>query len=255
MQKLSFWKVARRPKWIGGLVVALLVAVIFSVLMQWQLSRTFNVVGTVIEENTPVPLNDLVQPGTLQPFIFDRQAFVTTDVDEEHIYIVQDRLQLVGQESVSGYWLVANSVTQVDEKPVSLTLALGFARDLDSALRAKAELSASELEVTGYIQPTEAPEESTEPQTLGSLSLAQLVNFYSNEPFASYPVYLIVQDGIDVGLETISIGILQQQIEVNWLTLFYAIEWAFFALVAFYLWGRLVMDERNREIELALEAE
>jgi hypothetical protein len=30
------------------------------------------------------------------------------------------------------------------------------------------------------------------------------------------------------------------------LTAFYAIEWAFFALVAFYLWWRLVQDERAR---------
>lgn len=250
MKKLSFWQVAKRPKWIGGLFVALLVAVVFSLLMQWQLSRTFNVVGVVIEENDPVPLNDLVQPGTLQPFIFDRKAFVTTDVDEEHVYIVQQRLQLVGEESVSGYWLVANSITQVDNEPVSLTLALGFAPNLEAALLAKSQLSAGALEISGYIQPSEAPAVSDDAQTLGSLSLAQLVNFYSNEPFASYPIYLIVQDGIDVGLDQISIGIRQQGIEINWLTLFYALEWAFFALAAFYLWGRMVMDERNRELGL-----
>jgi len=254
MAKLSFWQVAKRPKWIGGLFVALLIAVVFSLLMQWQLSRTFNVVGVVIEENDPVPLNDLVQPGTLQPFIFDRQAFVTTDVDEDQIYIVQDRLQLVGEDRVSGYWLVANSVTQVDNEPVSLTLALGFAADLEAALAAKARLSAGPLEVSGYIQPSEAPVDSGDSRTLGALSLAQLVNFYSNDPFASYPIYLIVQDGIDVGLEQISIGIRQQGIEINWLTLFYALEWAFFALAAFYLWGRMVMDERNRELEISDDA-
>ena len=250
MKKLSFWQVAKRPKWIGGLAIALLVAVVFSVLMQWQLSRTFNVVGVVIEENDPVPLNDLVQPGTLQPFIFDRQAYVKTDVDEDHVYIVENRLQLVGDGTVSGYWLVANSVTQVANEPVSLTLALGFAKDLDSALKAKAELSAGNLELSGYIQPTEAPKDAGDSRALGSLSLAQLVNFYSNEPFASYPIYLIVQEGIDVGLEPISIGIRQQQIEINWLTAFYALEWAFFALAAFYLWGRMVLDERNRELGL-----
>lgn len=249
MKRVSFWQVAKRPKWIGGLAVALLVAIIFSVLMQWQISRTFSVVGIVIEENDPVPLNDLVQPGTPQPFIFDRQAFVTTDLDEKNIFIVQERLQLVGQESISGYWLVANSITEYQGEPASLTLALGFTSDLEVALAAKAKLSAEALEVSGYIQPTEAPADSDDPRTLGALSLAQLVNLYSNEPFASYPIYLIVQDGLDAGLDKISIGIRQQEIEINWLTLFYALEWAFFALAAFYLWGRMVMDERNRELE------
>ena len=36
---------------------------------------------------------------------------------------------------------------------------------------------------------------------------------------------------------------------VNWLNVFYAIEWAVFAGFAFYLWYRLARDARERELE------
>jgi len=50
-------------------------------------------------------------------------------------------------------------------------------------------------------------------------------------------------------LETIKIDILDERVEINWLTAFYAIEWIIFALFALYFWYRLVSDERMREIE------
>jgi cytochrome oxidase assembly protein ShyY1 len=37
----SFFKLATQPKWIGALLLALLVAAIFAALGQWQLDRTF----------------------------------------------------------------------------------------------------------------------------------------------------------------------------------------------------------------------
>jgi hypothetical protein len=60
---------------------------------------------------------------------------------------------------------------------------------------------------------------------------------------------VILQSGFEGELEPITIGIRQQEIEINWLTAFYAVEWAFFALAAFYLWWRLVMDQKARESE------
>jgi hypothetical protein len=47
--KPSFFSVARRPKWIAGLLVAFIVAGTFAALMQWQFSRTFVAVGVDIE--------------------------------------------------------------------------------------------------------------------------------------------------------------------------------------------------------------
>ena len=129
---------------------------------------------------------------------------------------------------------------------MSLTVGLGYSEDVSELLMAQSELESSNHSITGYVEPNEAVRETDSKEFLGSVSLAQLVNLYSPEQVVSFPVYLILSEGIDLPVERISIDIRAQEIEVNWLTAFYAIEWAFFALVAFYLWWRLVQDERAR---------
>ena len=167
-------------------------------------------------------------------------------LDPENSFIVQDRLQLVGNDLVPGYWLVTNSFVEIGDQLVSLTVGLGYSEDVSELLMAQSELESSNHSITGYVEPNEAVRETDSKEFLGSVSLAQLVNLYSPEQVVSFPVYLILSEGIDLPVERISIDIRAQEIEVNWLTAFYAIEWAFFALVAFYLWWRLVQDERAR---------
>lgn len=238
----TFWQLARKPKWVAGFFAAAAVAVIFAVLMQWQLERTFNVVGIDPVENSAVPLSELAKPGPLEQNVFDRSATETVTLDPLNSFIVQDRLQLVEGEPVRGYWLITNSVVE----GASLTLAVGFSTNLDEVQQAQSRLEAKEFEITGYLQPTEPPEPRTAGGLLQSLSLAQLINLYSPEEVVSYPIFLIVQEGIDVGLDKISINIRQQEVQINWLTAFYAVEWAFFMLAAFYIWWRLVRDEQVR---------
>ena len=238
----TFLQVARRPKWIAGLLLALLIAGIFAGLMQWQLSRTFNVVGVSQEQQSARPLSEFAAPGEVYPGAYDSLAQVEVELDPSNVYVVENRLQLRGSDQVPGYWLIANSFT---EEGVSLTLALGFS---ETPPVTEVSLPTGPVSVTGYVEPADPPRSSE--NYLGSVALAELVNLYSDEPLASYPIYLIVQDGVDVGLETISIGLREQEVEINWLTAFYAIEWLFFALAAFYLWWRLVKDQVIRETGL-----
>lgn len=240
----TFFEVARRPKWILSLVAAFIVASVFALLMQWQLERTFRVVGVEVSEAAPRPLDELIQPGPITANVFDRLATAKVTLDPKNAFVVSNRLQLRGGDQVPGYWVITNS----DVDGVSLTLALGFTESLDEAKAALKKIEAKTFDILGYVEPTEAAKSTTD-QVLQSLSLAQLINLYSETPIPSYPAYLIVQDGVDIGLEKITIGIRQQQIEINWLTAFYAVEWAFFALAAFYIWWRLVRDEQLRIIE------
>lgn len=246
MPKPNFWAVARRPKWIGGLALAMLVAITFSLLMQWQLSRTFNTVGVSVEQSQPVPIDQLLTPNqVIQSAVFDRRVSFQARLDPSNAHVVSDRFQLTETgESVRGYWLISNS----EVNGASLTLALGFTRDLAIAQAALAKLKPMEFEAVGFVEPTEAVKEAT-PEALGSVALSQLINLYSAEPIDAFPAYVILESGLDTRLEPITIGIRQQQVEINWLTAFYAIEWAFFALAAFYLWWRLVMDQVQRERE------
>lgn len=227
-----------------GFAVAILVAVVFSLLMQWQLSRTFNVVGVSIEQREAVPIAELTRPGSFEPFSFDRLVTADIEVDGDSALIVANRLQLVDGEPVEGYWVIANSMIE----GASLTVAVGFSEDLEKARSAAASLKDQTASVTGYIQPTEAVKSRIEGE-LSSVSLGQLVNIYFDSPTPSYPIYLILQQGVETELDPISIEIRQQEVEINWLTAFYAVEWAFFALAAFYVWGRMVQDARIREAE------
>ncbi len=246
MSQPSFWDVARRPKWIGGLLVALAVAAIFAILMQWQLSRTFNTVGVSVEESAPRPLSELIAPNTpIDKPVYDRLAIFESTIDAKNSFVIGGRLQLDPDGSTrTGYWLVTNSV--IDD--ASLTLAIGFSEDRAEVEQAQENLEDIEISAIGYVQPSEPVKESSDAD-FDSVTLGQLINIYSQEPIASYPAYLIVQSGVEHELEPIAIGIRQQEIEINWLTAFYAVEWAFFALAAFYLWWRLVMDQRARESE------
>jgi surfeit locus 1 family protein len=237
----TWWQVARRPRWLAGLALAMLIAVVFSLLGQWQLSRSFTTVGQVDPSPEPVPLSELVEPGGLVfREILDRPATAEVAIDQSNLYIVGNRIQVgEGEETTTGYWLVANSRALVEDELVSLTLALGFSADLAAVRSARDELAeaflvAAFMPITGLVEPTEAPRDNLEPDVLGSLSLAQLVNLYSDEPFVSYPIFLIADEsGTVQGLDPVRIGLQSETVEINWLTLFYAIEWALFALAAF----------------------
>jgi hypothetical protein len=222
----------------------MLTAAAFAFAMQWQLSRTFNTVGVSVEEAAARPLADLISPNTpIDKPVYDRLATFTATIDPQNSHIIGGRLQLEPDGSTrDGYWLITNSL--VDD--ASLTLAIGFSEDLAAAKAAQQKLESIEISAVGYVEPSEPVKRSLDAD-FDSVALGQLVNVYSQTPIASYPAYVILQSGIESDLELITIGIRQQEIEINWLTAFYAVEWAFFALAAFYLWWRLVMDQRARE--------
>ena len=56
------------------------------------------------------------------------------------------------------------------------------------------------------------------------------------------------------GLEPISSPPPEESVELNWLNVFYAVEWVVFAGFAIFLWYRLVRDAVERERNAA-EAE
>jgi len=237
----TFFQVARRPKWVGVLLLVLIVAGVFAGLMQWQLSRTFTVVGLSEEEQKPQSLSQFAVPGEVFPNSYDRLATAKVELDPENVNLVENRLQLRDGSEVRGHWLIANST--VIENGASLTLALAFSEDPEQ-LKSYA-VPKGEFEITGYVEPSDPVRQGE--SYLGSVALGELVNRYFKEPRPSYPIYLIVQSGIPTDLERIEIGIRSQQVEINWLTAFYAVEWLFFVFAAFYLWWRLVQDQVIRE--------
>jgi hypothetical protein len=79
-------------------------------------------------------------------------------------------------------------------------------------------------------------------------SAALLGQWHDVEDLAVYRPYLVSDDAAS-GLSKISSPAPSDGARVNWLNIFYAIEWAVFAGFAFYLWYRLARDAWEKEVE------
>lgn len=265
MTNPTWSQVAKRPRWIAGLFLALAVAAVFALLGQWQLERSFTEVEPEDQSLAPLVLIDSEFPGApLTPTAANKRVKANLMLDTQNVFIVANRLQRTNNEVVSGYWVIANSNVLLEdgESTGSLSVGIGFTESLSVAESARVEIMESIqaqafLEQTGRYLQTEGPEAikaSGKPYLLESFSLAQLVNLYSGEGVESLAGFMVLDTAPGFGLESIVIAPPEPGTQVNWLTLFYALEWALFAGFAVFLWWRLVEDQRIRESQ-ELEAE
>ena len=232
---------ARSPQWIAALVLALGIAASFAALGQWQLDRSVDNVQVVeIDTETAVPLESIAEPGS---GVTDAQQGRMVTVSGE--LVPGDFVVLSGRDSGSGdrgTWLVGHVVTA---DGVSLAVALGWSLD--------AVPTASEQDRTEWVGrylPTEAPQSSDfEAGERSALSVPELVNLWA-DPGPVYGGYLVLAEPL-AGLEPIRADAPEREVTLNWLNLFYAIEWVLFAGFAIYLWYRLVRDAVERAEELA----
>jgi hypothetical protein len=137
----------------------------------------------------------------------------------------------------------------------SLPVALGWSATEADAVAVKDALSAEAVTepsvFTGRFMPTEAPmvpSAELSPFAENTLSVASLVNLW---PDFSGPVYegYLVAENAPAGLEVIESVPPMNEGTINWLNIFYAVEWIVFAGFAFYIWWRLVKDAYERELE------
>ena len=258
MTNPTWSQVARRPKWIFGFFLALAIAAVFALLGQWQLERSFTEVQPEDENQKPVVLIQTEKPGApLTVAAANKRVKADVMLDTQNVFIVANRLQRANDEVLSGYWVIANSsvLLQDGDSTASLSVGIGFAEDLLTAEEARAELMESIqaqafLEQTGRYLQTEGPvaqTDPTKPYLLESFSLAQLVNLYKGDGVQSLAGFMVLDSDPGFGLEAIVIAPPEAGTQVNWLTLFYALEWALFAGFAVFLWWRLVEDARIRE--------
>jgi surfeit locus 1 family protein len=258
MANPTFFSIARRPKWIGGLIFSLAVAFVFALLGQWQLDRTFTVIEPADVKEQVEVLNQVASPG--EPITAQAaNVLVSANIflDQSNVFIVSNRLQQSAEEVVEGYWVIANSGALLEDNDTtgSLTVAIGYADTLEQAETARTEIKVAMfaqafLEATGRYLQTEGPVAIADPEkpyVLGSLSLAQLVNLYEGPPVQSFAGFLAIDADPGFGLDRINLPPQEVGTQVNWLTLFYAVEWVLFGVFAVFLWWRLVEDQRLRE--------
>ena len=87
-----------------------------------------------------------------------------------------------------------------------------------------------------------------------TLATADLTNRWDRAIYAGF----VVSSTTTVGggdlnpqapLEAVTVGPQPQETPLNWLNIFYAVEWFVFAGFAFFLWWRLVADDHRRTLE------
>jgi cytochrome oxidase assembly protein ShyY1 len=256
-----------RPRWVLALLLALAIAAAFAVLGHWQLERAI-ASGVVVERTTELvtPLGEVVQPDGPVTQIATGQM-----VTVGGYYVAGDE-ELIGQRfngDTLGYWVVSHFVT-VDGS--SMAVARGWAADENDARAALADLSSAAdtatldgapdnyapTTLTGRFLPGEAPElpdtEADDPYVMNTVAPAALINLWADFTDQSVFFGYIVDTEAAPGLSVIDSPVPVVEKELNWLNIFYAIEWAVFAGFAVYIWYRLVRDAVEREEEDAEEA-
>jgi surfeit locus 1 family protein len=242
----GLWRVARRPRWIAALLLTLVVAGTLAWLGQWQLERSFRGPDAVtVDTETPVPLTELTQPQS--PVTEDDAGRV---VRASGMLRATDVVVLTGRSGggEQSVWLVGRLDTA---DGATLAVALGWAEDQDAALAA-APIDDQRVNFTGRYLPGEGPQESDfEAGERTAIAPAELVNLWPGID-AIYGGYLLLHDEWP-GLGRIDSPAPEPPVAVNWLNLFYALEWAIFAFFALFIWYRLVADEHEAELELQRE--
>ncbi|WP_179424788.1 SURF1 family protein [Spelaeicoccus albus] len=255
---MSVLKVALRPKWIGVLVIALLLASLFVVLANWQFDRartrqappksateTVKPFNSVAKAQAPLPARDAYQKVSLSGNYRPRQQ------------IVIPARELHGRD---GYWVVTMfepdgaTVQTVKRRgrPIEIPVVRGWTASEHEAETSRA--SGKHIRMIARIQPIEGPTPTDKMPAgqMATLSTAQLVNKWDVLSYAGYllPMSQSGPGATSTGLTTVPAPPPKAG-GINLQSLFYAIEWIVFALFAVYVWWRMVRDEYLREIEEA----
>lgn len=243
-------EVMLRGRWIGVLVACLVVAGVFAFLGQWQLERAIDTDPPPpgITEDVR-PLADVVAPGQYLP-----EPYVGQRVEIAGAWVADDFLVVSSRfnDDAEGYWVTGQ--LRVDER-VSIAVALGWAPDRESADAAASALetraAGTEAEIAGRLISDEGT--SLPPRddvyAMNRMSPAMLLSqWHDTDQLTLYRPYLASVDAPE-GLVDIDSPAPDELSTVNWLNIFYAIEWAVFAGFAFYIWYRLAKDRWELEVE------
>lgn len=239
----AWWAMARQPRWIAGLLACLVLAAVFAALGQWQVERAIAEATIVeVDTETPVPIASVLDPGAgLALTDGGRRVTVTATWTQERLVVLDRR-----QGSETGEWLVANVRTA---DGACLPVAIGWAPNVNPDELVVIDDSPSPL--VGRLVPSDDPSTGDyDNDRLTVVSSADLVNRWDCDTM--YDAFLVL-DTAQPPLETIVSVTPLPQATLNWLNIFYAIEWAFFAVFAIYFWYRLVADAVEREAEAAGE--
>lgn len=252
-------KTALKPKWIAALVFALIVAAAFALLGQWQFSRSLQKdVAPPSATEQVTPLLEVLAPGqTMLGSMEGQLVSVAGEFDADRQVLVPARVQ-DGQE---GHWVVTalkvKDVAPLTGVAASQDVVIPVARGWVAATQDIPQAPQGMVSLEGRLLNSEGPElnRGLPEGQVQTLSSAELTNVWDVSTYAAFIVsFNEVVDGKEVGagaqdgaLTPITVTATDQNNKINWLNIFYSIEWVLFAGFAVFLWWRLVADDHRRE--------
>ncbi len=243
-------RTALKPRWLGLLVVVLLVIVAFVQLGRWQLgvARDKAAVEQMKQalDRPEADLTTVLTPHAEFPGdASSRPVHATGAYAADGQVLVPDRRL----DGVSGYWVITPFV--VDSTDATIAVLRGFVTSPDGV----APPPQGRLVVHGGLAPGESPSSEALPAgQLGSVDLSVLVNEWPGE---LYNAFLFLEDetpptdaaaGVDVA-PVDSLNALTHvptpvvDTGLKWRNLAYALQWWIFAAFAAYMWWRMVRDD------------
>lgn len=245
-------KTALKPRWILMLILAMAIASVFVLLSQWQFSSSRSAPPPAPSNTEQVkPLTDVLEPNApLLATTADQMVSIDGTFLPDTRMLIQNRLR----EDTDGLWVVqAFEVADAGPDAAVIPVVLGWSPAAESV--DDVEPLSGPASVVGRLLPPEAPEvQRPVAGQVPTLSTAELANLWDRTSYAAFVVASeVAVDGAAVpfaaDLEPVVVGPQPQETPINWLNIFYAIEWVVFAGFAFFLWWRLVADDYRRTRE------
>ena len=256
-------RTALRPRWLLALVAALAVSGVFVLLSQWQFSRsTSDAPPVVTTTENPQPLTATLTPGRAFPATAaDQMVTATGHFDSSRQLVIPHRLR----DGQQGWWVVTAFV--VDGAPavggdhtIVIPVARGWIADRSQA----GPPPSGAVQLTGRLLPSEAPQQdkSPAPGQASMVSVAELINTWDVQSYPGFvssthevtPAGDQAAAAVNGPLKPLDIAAQPASTPVNWLNIFYAVEWVVFAGFAVFLWWRLVRDDYERQLEAQADA-
>ncbi|MFJ4295953.1 SURF1 family cytochrome oxidase biogenesis protein [Curtobacterium sp. NPDC089689] len=241
------WAVARRPKWIALLLLALVLAAVFAFLGKWQLERS-------IQNGKPLPATTETQrtlDDALAPMKPVTEALAGQKVTVTGTFVAGDTTVLTGRSGGGTYQTVGHLVDS--GTGASLPVVIGWSDRRAAAVAGGDRVADGQtMTIEGRLYPEESPDQDTYTEgEYSAVAPARFVNTWKQFDDRMYLGY-VVADGSTAkaaDLGTIADRAPTREVQFDWLNLFYAVEWAVFAGFAVFLWYRFVKDAWEREEE------
>lgn len=235
-------RTATRPRWLGLLVVAvlLLAAGIQLGRWQWQVAHDSARAEAVREiQGRPVrPIAEVLAPHAAFPDEGSGQRVRTTGR-----YAAGDQLLVVDRylEGREGMWVVDRFV--VDSTGANLPVVRGWVPAGGQAPPAPS----GAVELVGSLAPGEAPDTGGQPAgRVTSVDLARLVNEWPGDLYNAF-AFAVTEDGAvpATGLQVVPPPL--PDTSLNLRNAMYAAQWWVFGLFALWMWWRMVRQAHERE--------